>query len=122
MDANALAGYRRAIARRGQWVIVRRIAGDAPSAATFDACVRAIVMDYVPKEPVSDLKPEGGVTLGARNIILIEKDLRDKHFPLPVGKNDKVVLLGADEELNIMALDPNRRGIAGAVDIVAQGV
>ena len=133
MNLNALAGYRRAIAARGIPVIVRRIAGDAPNTATFDAKVRAIVMDYQPKQPVGDVKPEGAITLGARNVIVIEADLRAKHFPLPVTKNDKVVLnpdrcwLGTgaangDQELNIMALDPHKRGIAGAIDIVAEGV
>lgn len=125
IDQNILAGYRRAIERRGQPVIVRRINGDAPNAASFDARVHAIVMDYVPKTPVADEKPEGGITLGGRNVIVLEGDLRDKRFPLPVIKNDKVILLGRDgagEELNIIELDPNRRRIAGAVDIVAEGV
>ena len=42
IDANAVAGYRRAIARRGQPVIVRRVNGDVPNTATFDARVQAI--------------------------------------------------------------------------------
>jgi hypothetical protein len=124
IDANALAGYRRAIARRGQPVIVRRVNGDAPNTATFDARVPAIVMDYVAKQPVAGVKPEGDITLGARNVILLEDDLRQKRFPLPVTKNDKVIVLGIegeDEELNIMELDPNKRRIAGAIDIVAEG-
>jgi hypothetical protein len=132
-DPNAVAGYRRALARRGQQVIVRRISGDAPNAVTFDARVAAIVMDYQPKQPVSEIKPEGGITLGARNVIVLTADLVAARFPLPVTKNDKVVtnpsaaLLGrgtaaGDEELNIIAVDPYKRGIAGAIDIVAEGV
>jgi hypothetical protein len=81
-------------------------------------------MDYVAKQPVADVKPEGDITLGARNVILLEDDLRQKRFPLPVTKNDKVIVLGAegeDEELNIMEFDPNKRRIAGAIDIVAEG-
>ena len=64
-------------------------------------------MDYVAKQPVADVKPEGDITLGARNVILLEDDLRQKRFPLPVTKNDKVIVLGAegeDEEFNIMEL------------------
>jgi hypothetical protein len=105
-------------------VIVRRVNGDAPNTATFDARVLAIVMDYVAKQPVADVKPEGNITLGARNVILLEDDLRQKRFPLPVTKNDKVIVLGVegeDEELNIMEFDPNKRRIAGAIDIVAEG-
>jgi len=119
-NANALAGYRRAIAARGEPVIVRRINGTAPDVATFDAQVTAIVMDYLPRPPVADVKPEGEVTLGARNIIVLDEDLKRARFPLPITKNDKVVVRG--EELNIASVDPSKRGVAGAWDIVAMGV
>lgn len=132
-DPNVQAGYRRMLKRRGLWVIVRRVTGDAPNVTTFNATVLADVQDYVPKSAVSDIKPEGGITLGARNVILLGCDLTDLGFQLPVTKNDKIVLnasstaLGSgvdngDEELNIMAADANKRAIAGAIDIVAEGV
>lgn len=132
-DPNALAGYRRAFLKRGQTVLVRRVSGAAPNSATFDARVTAIVMDYVPKSPVDNLQPEGAVTLGSRNVIVIADDLAQANFPLPVIKNDKIVInaveaqLGGgskagDEELNIINVDPNKRGVAGAIDIVAEGV
>lgn len=132
-DSNVQAGYRRMLARRGQWVIVRRVTGDAPNSVTFNAMVLADVQDYESKAPVSDVKPEGGITLGARNVILLGCDLSAASFALPVTKNDKIVLnqnyalLGkgtasGDEELNIIAVDANKRGIAGAIDIVAEGV
>lgn len=130
-DPNALAGYRRALLRRGRQVIVRRISGAAPSTTVVNAAVTAIVMDYVPKAPVASLQPEGAITLGARNVIVLSDDLAAENFPLPVAKNDKIVLnadpalLGTgngDEELNIMSVDPYKRGIAGAIDIVAEGI
>jgi hypothetical protein len=131
-DPNALAGYRRALAKRGQSVIVRRISGVAPNAVKFDARVSAIVMDYLAKPPVEGMRPEGEITLGARNVIVLADDLAGANFPLPVAKNDKVVInpteaaLGegtaaGDEELNILSVDPNKRGVAGAIDIVAMG-
>ena len=119
-NRNALAGYERALAVRGEPVIVRRIGGQAPNTATFDANVSAIVMDYIAKTPVDDVRPEGGVTLGARNIIVLDRDLRNARFPLPITKNDKIVVRG--EELNIMSVDPSKRAVAGAWDIVAEGV
>jgi hypothetical protein len=139
-DANALAGYRRAIAVRGQLLIVRRITGDPPGAVTTtDAKVSGIVMDYVAKKELAaslELRrgfDEGGITFGARNVIVLADDLTDAGFALPVAKNDKIVLnadpaqLGngtaaGDEELNILSVDPWKRGIAGAIDIVAEGV
>ena len=133
VDPNVQAGYRRMLARRGQWVIVRRVTGDAPNVTTFNAMVLADVQDYVPKSAVSDIKPEGGITLGARNVILLACDLTSLSFQLPVTKNDKIVLnassallgsgvAGGDEELNIMIVDANKRLIAGAIDIVCEGV
>lgn len=116
----ALAGYRRAIHARGEFVTVRRISGVAPNATVFNANVRAIVMDYKPQTPVMKVDPEGAVTLGARTIIVLDADLRDASYPLPISKNDKVVVRG--EELNIMSVDPNTRNVAGAVEIVAEGV
>jgi hypothetical protein len=120
IDQTAIAGYRRAMARRGEPVIVRRVNGIAPNAAIFDANVTGIVMDYLAKGDVLTVQPEGGITLGARNVIVLESDLVAARFPLPVTKNDKVVVQG--EELNIISVDPSKRGIAGALDIVAEGV
>jgi hypothetical protein len=119
-DPDAVEAYREAIAERGQRVIVRRVTGQAPNVGIFDADVGAIVMDYIAKPPVSTESPEGAVTLGARNIIVLEADLKAKHFPLPLAKNDKVIVDG--EELNVMSADPNKKRIAGAIDIVAEGV
>mgnify|MGYP001170202292 CR=1 FL=1 len=118
-NANALAGYRRALAARGEPVTVRRINGDAASTAIFDANVIGIVMDYLPKPPVGTDKPEGAITLGARNVVVLNDDLQNARFPLPITKNDKVVVRG--EELNIMSVDPSKRGAADAWDIVAMG-
>jgi len=119
-NVTALAGYRRALNARGEAVIVRRINGDAASTATFDATVIAIVMDYQPKPGVGTDRPEGEITIGARNIIVLNDDLQNRNFPLPITKNDKVVVRG--EELNIISVDPSKRGVADAWDIVAMGV
>lgn len=132
-DPNALAGYRRAFAKRGQQVLIRRISGIAPNAVTFSVQVAAIVMDYVPKAPVGTTAGEGDITLGARTVIVLADDLAQQNFPLPVVKGDKVVtnavpsMLGqgsikGDEELNVISADPNKRGVAGAIDIMAEGV
>ena len=72
------------------------------------------------KAPVADVRPEGEITLGARNVIVLADDLAAADFPLPVQKHDKVVVDG--EELDVMSIDPNKRGIADAIELVAQGV
>lgn len=133
IDPNAEAAYRRALDVRGRWVIVRRVGGDAPNTATFDAPVRAIVQGYVPEKAVGDISPEGAITQGARRVILLRGDLAAKHFPLPMQKNDKIVIaddvenpspqsLAAGEVLDVMLVDPFKRALAGAVELMAVGV
>jgi hypothetical protein len=133
IDPSAVEGYRRAIAARGRVVIIRRISGQAPNVGSpISVKISAIVMDYTAEAPTGETKPEGAITLGARNVIVIAADLVKARFPLPLKKNDKVVVntdeaqLGngakaGDEELNIIAVDPYRREIGGAIDLVAIG-
>jgi hypothetical protein len=120
IDQNAVAGYRRAMVKRGLDVTFRRISGQAPNAAVFDATVRAIVMDYAPAGDVMPIKREGGISQGARRIMVINADLRAKRFVMPLQKNDKVVVQG--EVLNIAWVDPNKRETADVTDMVAVGV
>ncbi len=140
-NPNAVAGYKRAMAIRGRWVILRRVTGQAPNAATFDATVNAIVTDYKTEAPVMAVKREGAITQGGRNIIILTDDLTAARFPLPVKKNDKLILLedqaqGAGQvaivladgrtvyegdQLNVTDPDPSKRRVAGAEDFMAVG-
>lgn len=142
LSPSALAGYRRAMAVRGRWVIVRRVSGDAPNLARFDAIVQAVIAGRSNEPDVMTVRPEGGITQNAREIIVIEADLAAQRWPLPVQKNDKLVLLGIGatapgqpqitlpdgtpvyeiESLNVIAVDPYKREFGGAVEIAAEGV
>lgn len=119
IDPNAVAGYREAIAVRGEAVTFRRKTGQAPNVQEFDAPVMAIVMNYQVQPDVMPVMPEGGVTLGDKMIIVLAADLADKNFPLPLRKNDKALVQG--EWLNVETLDPSKRGIAGAIEVHAKG-
>lgn len=125
-DPGIVAAYRRALARRGQPVLVRRVSGDAPNVATFDAAVTAVVMDYAPQGDVLAVKPEGGITQGDRLVILLTDDLAALQWPLPVQKNDKIVLLddvgNEVESLNVTKPDPYKRALGGAIELRAEGV
>jgi hypothetical protein len=122
-DPNALEAYRRAIARRGESVTFQRILGQAPNItilpAPAGATVQAIVMNYQVQPDVMRVDPEGGVTLGDRQIIVLADDLTAAGFPLPLRKNDKAIVQG--EVLNVETLDPSKRGIAGAIEVHAKG-
>jgi hypothetical protein len=122
-DPNAIQAYRRAIARRGESVTFQRITGQAPNVTILPppngATVQAIVMNYQVQPDVMRVDPEGGVTLGDRQIIVLADDLTAAGFPLPLRKNDKAIVQG--EVLNVETLDPSKRGIAGAIEVHAKG-
>jgi hypothetical protein len=132
VDQNALEGYRRALERRGRWVTFRRVGGNAPNIGQFDATVRAIIEGYIPEKPVAEISPEGSITQGARRFTVLQDDLSQKRFPLPLQKNDKVIIVDDvenpsptallnGESLNVISVDPFKRAVAGAVEILAVG-
>lgn len=119
LNTQMVAGYRNAINIRGQEVVFRRIVGQAPTVQNFDAIVQAIVQNYQVEPSLMPVEPEGSVTLGDKMILVLETDLRTQQFPLPLRKNDKVKV--NDEWLNVETLDPNKRGLAGCVEVHAKG-
>jgi hypothetical protein len=140
-DPAAVAAYRRALARRGRWVIIRRVSGQAPAATTTDAVVLAIVDDYVTEASVMPVKREGSITQGGRKVIVLADDLSAQRFPLPIVKNDKMILLDDQQSfqgqkprvvpggktvweadaLNLENPDPSKRAVAGAIELLAVG-
>lgn len=124
VDLNAQAGYRRAIARTGETVTFQRISGQPGQGATIlpigGATVQAIVNSYQVEAPVMGVKREGAITLGDRRIIVLADDLAQAGFPLPLRKNDRVVVQG--ETLNIETVDPSTRSFGGAIELRAKGI
>jgi hypothetical protein len=133
-NPNAVEGYRRAIKARGDIkVILRRVTGNAPNNSTLIAKVGAIMMDYIAETPIGGGGTvEAAITIGGRRVIVLADDLRKARFPLAVLKNDQVIInpnpaqLGngstkGDEALNVISVDPNKRRIAGAIELIAQG-
>jgi hypothetical protein len=124
-DANALAAYRRGLARAGQSVVVQRWTGQAPNRTVTAATVSAFVRYYAPDDAsvartgFGEGKP-GAITQTERHVIVLACDLQDQLFPLPVKKNDKIVVQG--ETLNVTDVDPNTRYFAGAIDLTVSGV
>ena len=54
-------------------------------------------------------------------VIVMAGDLASKRFPLPLKKNDKIIL-ESGEELNVIEVDANKRAVAGAIELKASGV
>lgn len=125
VDLGAQEGYRRAIARRGEQVTFQRIVGYAPNPVTVlpaggGATVNAIVMKYQPTQSIGGFAGGDAITEGDRTLIVLGDDLLQAGFPLPLQKNDKVIVQG--ELMNIERVDPSTRGVAGAWELVALGV
>lgn len=136
INPSALEAYRRAFAVRGIPVLIRRVSGDAPAVTTVDAAIAAVIESYGRTEStVASIKPEGSITQARTHFIVLAPDLAAKGFPLPLAKNDKIFMpvmqpdgsyvaplgLPTEEVLNIIDLDPHKRAIAGAIELVAEG-
>lgn len=119
-DQNAVAAYRRAFGRTGQTVTFRRVSGQAPNVQTFDATVTAIFRAYQPTTPVGQSAHQAAITEGLREFIVLESDLETARFPVPLRKNDKIIV--ESESFNITEVDPGKRVFAGAIEGKAVGV
>ena len=120
------AAHRRALQRTGELVTVRRVSGTAPRTVSFSVEVYANVQSYAPDtvEPSQtgySASQLGGITQNDRKVIIVAQDLSDARFPLPVLKNDKIVLANG-EVLNVTGVDEHKRSLAGAIELTAAGI
>lgn len=126
LDPAAVRAYEDALARVGRLVTIQRISGTAPRTVIFSASVRAVVsgMGDATQPPSRTGYGESGVgavTQTSRTAILLGCELVDARFPLPVRKNDKLLLDGGDK-LNVIAVDAEKRSVAGAIELTLAGV
>lgn len=97
--------FAREVEQRGEVVVVRRLSPPTTARA------RAIVTGYAPDEVT------GGVNQGDRKIILLHSDLVAAGFPVPVRRNDKIVLLRPDRLLNVEEVDDSTFRDAGELSV-----
>lgn len=126
-DRNAAAAYRRALAKRGETVILQRISGQAPNVFTFSAEVTALVENVMDDRSAVartgyEMSEPGAITQSGRFFIVMADDLAKKRFPLPLQKNDRIVIKATSERLNIERVDAGKRRVAGAIELFASGV
>lgn len=125
-DPSIVAAYRSGFARRAKPVKVTRVTGVAPNAVPFSVVVSAIVSNYTPDTTVVEqtgyaTSKMGAITQGDRIVLLMGADLRDKGFPLPMQKHDKIELDGGDV-LDVVEIDAEKRALADAIELKAVGV
>jgi len=114
IEPNAVEGYRRMLARIGRHVTFRRVTGQAPNTVTTDVKVRSVFRNYTPSTPLGGTARSYSITEGLREFIVLASDLRSGGFPLPLEKNDKLIV--EDETFNIVEVDDGTRHIAGAIE------
>jgi len=125
IDLSAQAFTRQGIMLVGIPVTFERVLGFAPNATTISATVTAKVLKYaldtvtVAETGYSASKP-GAIRQGDRQILVMADDLAAAGFPLPVLKSDRVIVPG--DTINIIAVDANKRAMAGCIEIEAAGV
>jgi hypothetical protein len=130
LELNAVAGYRRMLDRIGQRILFRRVNGQAPNVTTQDAVVKAVFRAYQPTTPIGAGDKGAAISEGLREFIVLKADLAREGFPLPLQKNDRIIL-GTSEDgpfipgvelYNIVEVDPGTRIVAGAIAGKAEGV
>ena len=127
MDPSAEAFTRQGILLVGIPVRFERVTGFAPNATTISATVTAKVMKYAldtvtVAETGYPASKQGAIRQGDREVLVMATDLAAQGFPLPVLKSDRIVLLATGDTLNIIAVDANKRAMAGCIEIDAAGV
>lgn len=114
------------LTKAGVQVTFQRITGDAPNttikSATITARVRKDAPDrYATAETGHSMYMVGAITQGDRIVIFVADDLANAGFPMPVLKNDKI-LLPDGTKLNIESVDPWARQLSGAIECSAAQV
>jgi hypothetical protein len=126
IDPTMLSAHRRAVVRTGERVTIQRISGTAPRTVSFSAEVMANVQAYAPDSTeVSQTgyaaTQPGAITQSDRKVIVIAQDLLDQRFPLPIRKNDKIILADG-AKCNVNGVDAHKRSIAGAIEMTVSSV
>jgi len=123
---NGAQFLRRAIAIRGVPIQLQRLTGYAPNVISFTASIRGLV-ETVTQNTTEDARTgipssaTGVVTQFDRKVSLIEEDLTDAQFPLPVQIGDKLFLPKTNETLTISSVDPYRSDVVGVIEMTATG-
>lgn len=126
-NPSAAAAIERAIDRLGVQIQVQRKFGQPPSAWTFTVMLNAIVQNVQPdgtQEAQAGYAASqmGAISQNDRTVILLNRDLWLARFPLPVQKGDWIILPLTSENFSVTKVDPYKREMAGAIELMATGV
>jgi hypothetical protein len=93
----------------GEEIKIRRYFGTGMNRNKFEVKTLGRLVDYASTELI------GTILQGDQKLIVLVDDLETFQFPLPIVKNDKVVVKrnGVEKEINIEGPNGNTRRIAG---------
>ena len=121
VDVSAQSALRNMIAQIGESVTFQRISGVAPNATVLSVEIMARVRGYSPESAeVSQTgyaaAQAGSITQTDRKVIVVAADLAAAGFPLPVLKNDKVILAD-NTKSNVTMIDAHKRSFSGGIEL-----
>ena len=126
-DPGVVAGYRRAMLRRGFPATIQRINGEAPRTSLVSAeDVPVMVLDER-ADPTAGTSTGygsgdvGGLAQQTRTMLVLVEDLEAERFPLPLAQNDRVLLTQSGELLNITDVDSDVRALGGCIEFKVAG-
>lgn len=105
--------YASEVSRRGEMVTLVR---DNDDDTVIKAQVRARVWGFAPNELVGDIDQ------GTRQLLILAEDVAASGFPLPIRKNDRILVRG--NPLNIQSVDDSTHregGVLNAYYVIARG-
>ncbi len=126
-DPGIVAGYRRAMVRRGFAATIQRINGEAPRTALVSAEAIPVVVLDERADPTAGTGTGygsgdvGGLPQQSRTMLVMVADLEAARFPLPLAKNDRVLLTESGELLNITDVDAEKRALGGCIELKVAG-
>jgi hypothetical protein len=114
----------------GMQVKFQRVTGIAPNATVNPvggASVTAIVRGYSDNGAAAAAtgygsNKLGGITEGERQILVMADELAAAGFPLPLQKNDQVIVIETGELMTVTKPDSTKRAVAGCIEAYAVGV
>ena len=119
VDLSAQSALRNMIAQIGESVTFQRIVGFAPNVTITQVTINARVRGYgpdrtAPSQEGYSASQEGAITQTDRIVIVVAADLAAAGFPMPVKKNDKVILADGTKA-NVELVDPHQRSTSGGI-------
>jgi hypothetical protein len=124
-DLSAQAALRNMVNTIGQMVTFQRVVGVAPNVtilpAPNGATLMARVRGYTPEstevaETGYASSQVGAITQTDRKVIVVADDLAATGFPMPVKKNDKIILVDGTKG-NVTEVDAHKRSFSGGIEI-----